>query len=501
MELTLENSKVELPKDPQAARHEKLKKIKELGLDPYPATFAVSHRMEKLQSDYADLADDTHTDDIVRVAGRITSSRNSGMFRDLTDSSGKIQIFSHKSSAPESVLAMKNLLDIGDFIGVEGPVRRTKTGELTINAQKITLLTKALLGLPEKHHGVTDPEIRQRNRTLDLLGNEGSRQVFLARSQAISHLRRLMEDEGFIEIETPVLHEIYGGATADPFTTHYNAIHQDMYLRIALELHLKRVLVGGLSDKLYEIGRVFRNEGVSTRHNPEFTMLEAYWAYADYEDVMGLVERLFARLAQRLHGGTRVEFGTTELDFSGPFERLPMARAVQEKTGVGFLQIADDAAARRAAGELGVVVEQDALWGECMEAVFGEKVESGLLQPTHITDFPKDISPLAKTHPQDPRLVERFETYVNGWELANAFSELNDPIEQRARMQEQMEQAHARGETSREMDEAFLTAIEQGMPPTGGLGIGIDRLIMLLTNSQTIRDVILFPALKTKAEA
>lgn len=498
MTLTAEDTKVEVSSDPIQARHDKLAKLRELSIDPYPAEFRITDKAAALQARYEALEPDTESGDEVVVAGRVMSSRNSGMFRDLLDGTGKIQIFSHKMCTEEASLALKNLIDIGDHIGVRGKVRRTKTGELTINAQAITLLTKSLRTLPEKHHGLTDPEARQRNRTVDLIANERSREVFRARSRAITHVRRMMEEEDFLEIETPVLHQIYGGASADPFTTHYNAVHQDMYLRIALELHLKRTLAGGLHDKLYEIGRVFRNEGVSTRHNPEFTMMEAYWAYADYTDIMGLVERLFEGVAMHLHGKAEVTFADKVLNFAGPYERLPMPAAVKDATGIDFVSLASDEEARQAVRAAGIEVEDDALWGECMEEAFAAKVEPTLVQPTHVTDFPKDISPLAKTHPDDPRLVARFETFVNGWEVANAFSELNDPVEQRVRMTEQTEKAHERGESTRELDEDFLAAIEQGMPPTGGLGIGIDRMVMLMTDSQTIRDVILYPALRAK---
>lgn len=486
--------------DPVVARTQKLNKLRETGIDPYPATFRVTHKAGHLQRQYETLKPDERTEDKVVVAGRVLSQRNSGMFRDIRDGTGKIQIFTHKEFADEDSILLKSFIDIGDFIGVEGTVRRTQSGELTVNAEKITILTKSLLPLPEKYHGITDAEARQRNRSLDLIGNDDSREVFKKRSQVISAIRTLMSEDGFTEIETPVLHAIYGGASADPFTTHYNAVHRDMYLRIALELHLKRTLVGGLSDKIFEIGRVFRNEGVSTRHNPEFTMLEAYSAYSDYNDMMALVEMLFKGVSEALHGSASVKYGIEIIDFNGPFKRLPMPEAVKDKTGIDFLSIRNDKDARNVLiNQLNVNVEDDATWGECLEEAFANFVEPTLIQPTHVTGFPKDISPLAKTDKEDPRLVERFETFVNGWELANAFSELNDPIEQRARMEEQMHQAHARGEISREVDEEFLAAIEQGMPPTGGLGIGVDRLVMLMTDCQTIRDVILYPALRAKS--
>lgn len=499
-ELSIEDTRIQPSPDPVMARQDKLDRLIALGVDPYPTRWTVTHTAAGIQDQYAHLDDGEVTEDRVVIGGRITASRNSGMFRDLRDGSGRIQVFTHKEHADETSIALKTLLDLGDFIGVEGYVRRTPAGELTVNAERITLLTKTLLPMPEKHHGVTDSEVRTRNRTLDLIANERSRDVFQARFKAIATIRALMAGADYLEVETPVLHQIYGGASADPFVTHYNAVDQDMYLRIALELHLKRTLAGGLADRVYEIGRVFRNEGVSTRHNPEFTMLEAYQAYADYEDMMALTETLAEGVARALHGGTEVAFGEHRLNFKGPFKRLPMPQAVKDATGLDFLAMADAAEARAAlkAKFPDLEIKDDASWGECLEEAFAEAVEPSLIQPTHVTDFPKDISPLAKSDPSDPRLVERFETFCNGWEIANAFSELNDPVEQRARMVEQRDQAHARGETSRALDEDFLAAIEQGMPPTGGLGIGVDRLIMLMTDTHTIRDVILYPALRAK---
>lgn len=416
--------------NPFQARLDKLAKMREQSIDPYPPRFHVTHKASELHDRYSNLEPEAVTQDTVVVAGRLMSSRNSGMFRDLLDGTGKIQIFSHKANTEPESLALKSLIDIGDYIGVRGVVRRTKAGELTINAQQITVLTKSLRPPPEKHHGVTDAETRQRNRTLDLIANESSRETFRMRSRAITQIRRMMtNDEGFLEIETPMLHSVYGGATADPFMTHYNAVEQDMYLRIALELHLKRTLAGGLHDKLFEVGRVFRNEGVSTRHNPEFTMLEAYWAYSDYSDIMGLVGRMFESVAQHLHGTSTVIFGDAKISFKGPYPRLPMPKAVKDASGVDFLEMESANAAREAVKNLGIEIDDDATWGECLETTFGERVEETLIQPTHVTHYPKDTSPLAKALPEDPRLVARFETYGNGWELANAFTELNDPIE------------------------------------------------------------------------
>ncbi len=489
-----------LSSDATEVRRQKLAKLRETVGDVYPAHFHRSMTNAELSAKYEALEPDTETEDTVIVAGRVYSSRNSGMFMDIHDASGKIQIFSHKDVTPEEARDMLALIDIGDIIGVTGTVRRTKRGELSINAKEITMLTKTLLPMPEKWHGVSDIEIRYRKRHLDIMTNEESKLRFQQRSKIVSGIRHFMEGENFLEVETPMLQTIYGGATADPFKTYHNTLKQDMYLRIAPELFLKRTLVSGLSDKVFEINRNFRNEGVSTRHNPEFTMMECYWAYADYEDVMALVERLFETLAVSIHGTPDITFGDKQISFKGPFKRVPMPDAVKEATGIDFLSIKTDEEARAAAKAAGFEVEKDWTWGECLAFIFEEKVEGTLIQPSHVTHFPKDISPFAKEVPGEPRLVERFETYCNAWEVGNAFSELNDPEEQRKRMVEQLEQAHARGEKDKQLDDEFLDAIDQGMPPAGGLGIGVDRLIMLLTNAPSIRDVILFPARRNKAD-
>ena len=489
-----------LSSDVTEVRAQKLKLLREKIGDVYPAHFHRTMTNAELSEKYKDLESDVETTDVVTVAGRVYSSRNSGMFMDIHDASGKIQIFSHKDVTPEAARDMLPLIDLGDIIGVTGTVRRTKRGELSINAQQITMLTKALLPMPEKWNGITDVEIRYRKRHLDIMSNEESKLRFQQRSKIISGIRHFMEGEGFLEVETPMLQTVYGGATADPFKTFHNTLKMDMYLRIAPELFLKRTLVSGLSDKVFEINRNFRNEGVSTRHNPEFTMMECYWAYADYEDIMSLVERLFEGLAISIHGSSDVTFGDKQISFKGPFKRVPMPDAVKDVTGIDFLAIKTDEEARTAAKAAGFEVEKDWTWGECLAFIFEEKVEGTLIQPSHVTHFPKDISPFAKEVPGEPRLVERFETYCNAWEVGNAFSELNDPEEQRKRMVEQLEQAHARGEKDKQLDDEFLDAIDQGMPPAGGLGIGVDRLIMLLTNAPSIRDVILFPARRNKQD-
>ena len=491
-----------LSSDQTEVRAQKLAMLREQVETVYPVNFHRTIDNAALAAKYADLEADVTTEDRVIVAGRVYSSRNSGMFMDLHDAGTKIQIFTHKDFASEETKALLPLIDLGDIIGVEGFVRRTKRGELTVNAEQITMLCKTLRPMPEKYHGLTDIETRYGKRYLDIMANEESKTRFRQRASIISGVRRFMEDEGFTEVETPMLHPVYGGATAEPFITHHNTLDQDMYLRIAPELYLKRVLVGGLTDKVFEINRNFRNEGISTRHNPEFTMLEAYWSYHDFNDAMDLVERMFAKLAVSLYGSTDVPFGDKTLNFAAPFRRISMPEAVKEKTGIDFMAIDTDEAARAAVKALmpNAEIETDATWGEMLAFVFEEKVEHTLIQPAHVTHFPKDISPFAKEAPGEPRLVERFETYVNAWEICNAFSELNDPEEQRRRMVEQVVQAHERGETQKVLDEDFLEAMDHGMPPAAGLGIGIDRMVMLLTNAPSIRDVILFPARKIRGE-
>jgi lysyl-tRNA synthetase class 2 len=432
------------------------------------------------------------------VAGRIRAIRNSGMFIDLHDASGKIQVFSHKDHLPPEQVAVLKLLDLGDLIGVEGVVRRTPRGELTINSSKLTVLAKALLPLPEKFHGLADVETRYRQRYLDLIMNEESRETLRRRSRIVTSLRRILTERGFLEVETPMLHVIPGGASAKPFTTHHNALDMALYLRIAPELHLKRLLVGGLSDKLFEINRNFRNEGLSPRHNPEFTSLELYQAYVDYKAMMDLAETLISATAEEVLGATLIDYGAHKIELAAPWPRKTMAELVSEKTGIDFLAIEGDEAARQAARRLGAEVPSTAGWGRALEAAFAAKVEDTLIQPTHVTGFPREISPLAKADRNDPRLTERFETYVNGWEVANAFSEINDPLDQRARFEAQMKERELGDEEAQHLDADFVEALEYGMPPAGGLGIGIDRMVMLLTNSASIRDVIAFPTMRPK---
>jgi lysyl-tRNA synthetase class 2 len=486
-----------LPDNQRAIRLEKVNKMRQAGIEPYAYSCHVSHSLVSLQEKYQDLESDQVTSDRVTVAGRIMTMRNSGMFIVIQDSSGRIQIFSHKKNLSEEQLSWIKQLDLGDWIYVEGFIRRTPRGELTVNATKVTLIAKALLTLPDKYHGLTDIETRYRQRYLDLIVNQEVRQRLRTRSEILFMLRKFLHDKGFVEVETPMLHTIAGGAAAKPFMTHHNALDMPMFLRIAPELHLKRLIIGGLSEKVFEINRCFRNEGLSPKHNPEFTTLELYQAFADYHDMMDLTEFLVSSLAHHVTGGYEVTYGEHKLNFVPGWRRVSMATLVKEKTGLDFYSLKTDEEAQKAVRSLGFSISStQETWGTLLAYVFEEKVEETLIQPTHVIDFPADISPLAKPHREDPRLTERFETYVNGWEIANAFSELNDPIEQHQRFLKQVENRAAGDDESHPMDEDFIKALEYGMPPTGGLGIGLDRLVMILTQSRTIRDVIAFPTMK-----
>jgi lysyl-tRNA synthetase, class II len=472
--------------------------LEALGIDPYPYNFERTHEAGQLERRYTGLAAGAETADRVRVAGRIRAMRNSGMFIDLHDASGKVQIFCHRDLLAPEAIRIVRLLDIGDLIGVEGLVRRTPRGELTVNASGITVLAKALRPLPEKYHGLADVELRYRQRYLDLIMNPQSRDTLLRRSQVVAAIRRHLSERGYVEVETPMLHTIPGGASAKPFVTHHNALDIDLYLRIAPELHLKRLLVGGVADKLFEINRCFRNEGISPRHNPEFTILELYEAYVDYTAMMKLTEDLVTTVAETVLGTSRIGYGGTEIDLSAPWPRRSMAELVQTATGVDFLALDRAETAREAAARVGAALNGGENWGQALEAAFAARVEDTLIQPIHVTGFPRDISPLAKADRNDPRLVERFETYIYGWEIANAFSELNDPQDQRERFEAQMRARAAGDEEAQLLDEDYVTALEYGLPPCGGLGVGIDRLVMLLTDSPSIRDVIAFPTLRPR---
>jgi lysyl-tRNA synthetase class 2 len=482
----------------RAVRIGKLESLRAQGVDPYPYEFARSQEAADLERKYAGITAGAKTSDPVRVAGRIRAVRNSGMFIDLHDTSGKIQIFCHRDNLPPEGLAVVRLLDIGDLIGVEGLVRRTSRGELTVDANTVAVLAKTLRPLPEKYHGLADIELRYRQRYLDLIMNQESRETLRRRSRVVAAMRSHLLERGYLEVETPMLHTIPGGASAKPFVTHHNALDIELYLRIAPELHLKRLLVGGLADKLFEINRCFRNEGISPRHNPEFTMLELYEAYVDYTAMMRLTEELVTSVAETVLGSLQINYGGTVIDLSPPWPRRGMAELVHDTTGVDFLAFADAETARREAAALGAALIGSENWGQALEAAFAARVEDTLIQPIHVTGFPRDISPLAKVDRADPRLVERFETYIYGWEVANAFSELTDPQDQQARFEAQMRARAAGDEEAQPLDEDYVTALEYGLPPCGGLGIGIDRLVMLLTDSPSIRDVIAFPTLRPR---
>ncbi|HWZ67502.1 MAG TPA: lysine--tRNA ligase [Stellaceae bacterium] len=487
------------PEDPlRAVRISKLESLKAQGIDPYPYGFDRTHEAAELERLYSGLAAGAETGERVCVAGRIRAVRNNGMFIDLHDATGKVQIFCHRDNLSPEALAIVRLLDIGDLIGVEGLVRRTSRGELTVNATAIAVLAKTLRPLPEKYHGLADVELRYRQRYLDLIMNEESRETLRRRSRIVAAMRNHLVERGYLEVETPMLHTIPGGASARPFVTHHNTLDIDLYLRIAPELHLKRLLVGGLADKVFEINRNFRNEGISPRHNPEFTMLELYEAYVDYTAMMRLTEELVTSVAETVLGTLRINYGGTLIDLSPPWQRRGMAELVHAATGVDFLAIDDAETARRSAAALGAALTGSENWGQALEAAFAARVEDTLIQPMHVTGFPRDISPLAKTDRADPRLAERFETYIYGWEIANAFSELTDPQDQQARFEAQMRARAAGDEEAQPLDEDYVTALEYGLPPCGGLGIGIDRLVMLLTDSPSIRDVITFPTLRPR---
>lgn len=480
--------------DQIAVRRAKLKALIEAGQHPYDGEISPSHRALEVIERYDELEGST-----VALAGRLRALRVHGKatFADLQDGSGRVQIFiSHDRVGPERYDFFKEL-DIGDIVGVVGEVFKTRRGEISVNVSRFDLMSKALRPLPEKWHGLRDIEQRYRRRYLDLIVNPGSRRVFIARSRIIQSLRSSLERRGFLEVETPMLHPIAGGANARPFVTHHNALDMPFYLRIAPELYLKRLLVGGF-ERVFEIGKNFRNEGVSTRHNPEFTSLEAYQAYAGAEEMMALTEALVAEAAHAVLGTTRIVYQGREIDLTPPWRRLSMLDAIREYTGIDFAE-RDRGREIEAARAAGVRLPDQATPGHAIMETFEQKVQDHLIQPVFITDHPVEVSPLAKRKVSNPRLTERFEPFINGWEIANGFSELNDPIDQRARFEEQMKAKAAGDEEAHPMDEDFLEALEFGMPPAGGLGIGIDRLTMLLTDSASIRDVILFPHMRPRS--
>ncbi len=476
-------------------RRDKLTALQEQGQDPFVITkFHVTHHSDEVKNQFEEMEGQT-----VRLAGRLMSKRGMGkaVFSDLQDGAGRIQLYVRIDDVGEEALAAFKKYDIGDIVGAEGEVFRTKRGEISIKAKTITLLSKSLLPLPEKFHGLTDVETRCRQRYVDLIVNPDVKRNFIIRSQFIKHVRDFMDARGFMEVETPVLNTISGGATARPFITHHNTLDIDMYMRIATELPLKRLIVGGL-ERVYEMGRIFRNEGMDNRHNPEFTTIELYQAYADFNDMMDLFEDLLSSAAQKILGTYQVEWQGECIDLTPGWPRLPMHEAVKQYTGLDFMAISSDEEAVAAAKSIGVELPgtADKTWGNALYECFDQKVEGKLIQPTFITMHPVDVSPLAKRSPVDPRLTERFELFICRSEMGNAFSELNDPIDQRQRFQKQVELRAKGDDEAGMMDEDFLTALEYGMPPTGGLGIGIDRCVMLLTNNDSIREVLLFPTMK-----
>ena len=477
-------------------RIEKLRKLREdKQLNPYPQRYHRSHTTKEAIALF-----EQGQEDEVNLAGRITAIRGMGkaVFMDMRDGSGKIQLYIGKGHISEDKSELVKLFDIGDFIGAAGKVFKTRTGEITLEVHDVTMLAKSLQPLPEKWHGLQDVEKRYRQRYLDLVSSEEVRNIFAARSKVVSSVRRFMEGRGFMEVETPVLHSVPGGARAHPFITHHNALNEDLYLRIALELYLKRLIVGGF-ERVYEIGRVFRNEGISTKHNPEFTMMESYEAYADYNDVMNMLESLVSQVALDVIGTTEVKFGEHTIDFKPPWKRISLRDAVKDECGIDFLEHGDGQSLRDAMKAKGLQIEETLSPAYLIDKLVSEYVEPKLIQPTFLYDYPAETSPLAKSKEGDNRLVERFEAFVSGIEIANAFTELNDPQEQAARFRLQEEWRVKFGDTEAERyQEDFITAMEHGMPPTGGLGVGIDRLVMLLTGQQSIREVILFPQLKSK---
>ncbi len=493
-----ENQEVELS-ELLKVRREKLGELKELGIDPFGAKFERNETAEGILAKYDTMDKEELEEKAIEVtlAGRIMAKRAMGKasFAHIQDLTGRIQLYVRKDSVPEEQYDAFTILDLGDIIGVRGTVFKTKTGETTVKVAELTVLTKSLQPLPDKYHGLKDVELRYRQRYVDMIVNPEVQQTFIARSKIIQSMRRYLDSLGYLEVETPTLHSIAGGAAARPFITHHNALDMQLYMRIAIELHLKRLIVGGL-EKVYEIGRVYRNEGTSTRHNPEFTMIELYEAYADYKDIMNLVENMVSHIAQEVLGTTTIEYQGQQIDLAPQWRRVSMVDAVKEVTGVDFGAHMTDEEAHALAKEHKVPVEKHMTFGHILNAFFEQFVEETLIQPTFVTGHPLEISPLAKKNEQDPRFTDRFELFIVAREHANAFSELNDPIDQRERFEAQLQEKEQGNDEAHEMDEDFIRALEFGMPPTGGLGIGIDRLVMLLTDAPSIRDVLLFPHMR-----
>ncbi len=475
-------------------RRDKLAALQERGKDPFQITkYDVTHHSTDIRDRFDELEGKE-----VSIAGRLMAKRVMGKasFCHVQDLKGMIQSYVARDAVGEEAYADFKKLDIGDIIGIRGYVFKTKTGEISVHAESLTLLSKSLQILPEKYHGLTNVDMRYRQRYVDLIMNQDVRETFIKRSRIISSIRNYLDERGFIEVETPMLVSNAGGAAARPFETHYNALDEDVKLRISLELYLKRLIVGGL-EKVYEIGRVFRNEGLDARHNPEFTLMELYQAYTDYHGMMDLTENLFRYLAEKVCGTTQIVYDDKMIDLGKPFERLTMTEAVKRATGIDFDQVRDTEEAKKLADERQIAYESRHVKGDILNLFFEEYCEEKLIQPTFIMDHPVEVSPLTKRKPDKPGHVERFELFINGWEMCNAYSELNDPIDQRERFKAQDAAAAAGDLEANHTDEDFLNALEIGMPPTGGIGYGIDRLVMLLTNSPAIRDVLLFPTMKT----
>lgn len=475
-------------------RIDKMEALREKGVNPFGQRFVVTHHTQDVFSNQEALI--TSGEEVV-IAGRLMAKRGQGKagFGNIQDVTGQIQIYSRMDVAGEENHWFFKKADIGDIIGIRGKVFVTEKGETSISVQEFTPLTKSLRPLPEKYHGLTDIELRYRQRYVDLIMNQEVQNTFILRSKIVRHIREYLDQNGFLEVETPVMHTLAGGATARPFVTYHNALDMQLYMRIALELHLKRLIVGGL-EKVYELGRVFRNEGIDTRHNPEFTMMEVYQAYADYHDMMDLTENLVKYVSEKVLGTTQISYGEYQVDLGKKWTRITMNDAVKQYSGIDFSAIATDEEARAAAASVGVYVEEGTPKGNILNEMFEEKVEANLIQPTFIMDYPIEVSPLARRKDGHPEVTDRFELFIVGREHANAFSELNDPMDQRERFEKQME-AKAKGDDeAHPMDEDFIMALEYGLPPTGGLGIGVDRLVMLLTNAPSIRDVMLFPTMR-----
>lgn len=485
----------------RAERLRKLEKWRHRGLDPYPPRFDRTHLAEQLQQSFRELPAGSDSELRARLAGRITARRVMGgaSFLDLRDGSGRIQIYGTADLLGPEQYEFFTQLDIGDFLGVEGLIFRTKKGELSVKTERFTLLAKALRPLPEKWQGLQDVELRYRQRYLDLIANESARRTAIARSRIVSAMRHFLDSEGFLEVETPILQPLYGGAAAKPFTTYHNELETTLYLRISDELYLKRLIIGGF-EKIYEIGKDFRNEGISTKHNPEFTQMECYWAYADYRNMMSLTERMIAQIAQKVLGTTRIIYQKKEIDLRPPWRRLTLRDAILQASEIDLEKYPTLPELKTEIQGKKLKIEPQPTWSKQVDELLKVAVEPQLIQPTFIIDYPVELSPLAKKKRDNPKLVERFEPFIGGLEFGNAFSELNDPLEQRERFMAQEAMRRAGDEEAQLLDEDFLSALECGMPPTGGLGIGIDRLTMILTDAPSIREVILFPTLRPRKD-